>query len=177
MLSVVLSGGDDRIAERQLKSDDGRRQFMAWLFRIADVDHTEKVTAAGLLPVIQAIQRDGVHLDEFPHPDPQHCVEDILQHLDVSGRGYLDRDAFSILEDIIIKHYHKKSQEWTLRTISLSLSLSLFLSFSLSLSLSLSLFLPCCHIFCSVVFLTSDRTIRRRAEVGAGSSGCCSLGC
>jgi hypothetical protein len=101
-----------RFVERHFKTEEGRRHFMTWLFRLADVDQTEQVTATGLHSVIQAIHRDGIHLDEFPHSDPQNCVSDILQHFDVSNRGYLDRDDFFLLADIIVQHYNKKSQEW-----------------------------------------------------------------
>ena len=105
--------------ERQFKSDEGRRHFATWLFRLADEDQNEKITASGLHSLIEAIQRDEVILDDFPHPNTNQCVTDILHHLDVSDRGYLDRDEFSILADMIIQHYKKKSQEWHVGTQNL----------------------------------------------------------
>lgn len=100
---------------RSLKAKQGREKFMNWLFKLADVDKNESVSVEELGLVLKAIAHDQIsaaHLtyegDGEEQPDTPFLSDSIMAEYDTGGTGYLTKEEFMVLADLIVRTYSKE---------------------------------------------------------------------
>eukprot|EP01117_Protostelium_nocturnum_P013427 TRINITY_DN5007_c0_g1_i1.p1 TRINITY_DN5007_c0_g1~~TRINITY_DN5007_c0_g1_i1.p1 ORF type:complete len:859 (-),score=265.14 TRINITY_DN5007_c0_g1_i1:108-2684(-) len=99
--------------ENLIKKREGRRQFLKWLFHLTDYDHNNTVTAEELGNILDAVSEDGImpedlSFDQLPQKEgevPHSAAMQILQQYDTGHYGFLTRDEFMVLADLILKNY------------------------------------------------------------------------
>jgi hypothetical protein len=101
-----------KFIERNFRNEDGRKKFAIWLFRLAEVEQNDRVSLQELQHIVEAIGRDGIQLDEFCVSDESRVASCIMDCLDFGKQGYLTKEEFLILADLIVLHYVKKAHEW-----------------------------------------------------------------
>lgn len=100
---------------RSLKAKQGREKFMNWLFKLADVDKNESVSVEELGLILKAIARDQIsaaHLtyegDGEEQPNTPFLSDSIMAEYDTGGTGYLTKEEFMVLADLIVRTYSKE---------------------------------------------------------------------
>lgn len=97
---------------RSLQDNTGREAFKSWLFRLADVDHSQTVTMEQLELVLKAVTAD--HIDtcdlafEGDKDDPQFVARQIMAEYDTGQTGFLSEEEFMVLADLIVSNYERK---------------------------------------------------------------------
>jgi Ca2+-binding EF-hand superfamily protein len=109
---------------RKLKGAKGREEFMHWLFRLADVERTERISYDDLCLVLKAIARDQINArnlayetddddnlgDLLTEEDVPTLSQKIMHEYDTGKTGYLTKDEFMVLADLIVRNYESFSQ-------------------------------------------------------------------
>ena len=78
-----------KFAEKLFRTEGGKQEFMNWLFRLTDTDHTGGINVTELKWLLDAVRSDGIQPQEF------HCstrkkeatVEKILTQYDTDTQG------------------------------------------------------------------------------------------
>lgn len=100
-----------------IKGEEGRQRFISWLFQLADYDHNNEVSADELKLVLEALAKDGImpeNLSFTSQSNPSSetndskksdAVQKILKEYDTGQSGFLTRDEFFVLADLILRNY------------------------------------------------------------------------
>lgn len=103
-----------RYVERRLKSADERKKFMNWLFLLADVDRSGTISISELKLLMDAIAYDGIRLEQFNCSEQKTAaIDKIMEQYDTESLGFLSKEEFLTLADIIVRLYCKKASERT----------------------------------------------------------------
>ena len=101
-----------RYVERRLKSPEEKKKFMNWLFLLADVDRTNTISLTKLKRLMDAVAYDNIRLEEFNCSEQKTAViEKIMEQYDTESLGFLSKEEFLTLADIIVRLYCKKASE------------------------------------------------------------------
>jgi Ca2+-binding EF-hand superfamily protein len=99
--------------EDLMRKREGRTQFLKWLFHLTDTDHNETIGTAELGNILDAVSEDGImpedlSFDQLPESGdhtPHNAAKNILDQYDTGHYGFLTRDEFMVLADLILKNY------------------------------------------------------------------------
>lgn len=92
-------------AQGRMRSPDQTR-FLDWLFRLSDVHGANRVGAEELRVLVSAMQRDGVDISRLNF-EGRRDLQDILREYDQHRQGYLTRDDFMVLGDLVLGEYSR----------------------------------------------------------------------
>lgn len=102
--------------KRHLSEKKGKEQFLNWLFKVADWKHDGRITMEELDLILRAVQQDGIDLHDLLFDnDEQSKTMSLAQHVmseyDFSHEGFLTKDEFMTLGEIILNHYELSQQQ------------------------------------------------------------------
>eukprot|EP00741_Cyanophora_paradoxa_P008532 tig00001339_g8257.t1 len=114
----------------QLRGREGRERYMNWLFRLADTHRSEAISMDELELFLQAVARDGVHLEDILFEESSEVrtlcaalrdgarsptsalragtsqvAHKIMEEYNTNHNGQLSKDEFLVLADLIVKEY------------------------------------------------------------------------
>ena len=79
-----------RAVEKIFRTEDGRKRFMNWLFKLADTTHSGKITVQELGCLLDAIGNDGIRPDEFSCSNQKNTpMETIMAQFDTDSMGLI----------------------------------------------------------------------------------------
>lgn len=90
-----------------LHTEGSRENFMAWLWKLADFNHSSVVTLEELRVFLSAVGEDGIDLEElaFYREGGVPLEECIINEFDTTHSGMLSRDEFMVLADLVTREY------------------------------------------------------------------------
>jgi hypothetical protein len=78
-----------RFVERKLRTEEERKKFMEWLFRLADIDHSNTISVEELQRLLYVVGCDGIRPDEFDYSEKKSStVEKIMEQFDTGSTGF-----------------------------------------------------------------------------------------
>lgn len=108
-----------RLVKKILSDEEDQQRFLVWLFRFADTEHKEVISVAQLSKLLKVLAKDGINVAnlsyddsaptaEHPEDDPTYA-QHLLEEYDIGHTGYLTRDEFLKLGDLILRQYAQES--------------------------------------------------------------------
>lgn len=92
--------------DRELWNDRaGRQKFLEWLFRLTDTHDCQMVSREELSIVLDIVRHDGIDLSTLAF-DGDGSVDSILNEYDHENLGYLRKDEFFELGDLVFRQYY-----------------------------------------------------------------------
>lgn len=88
--------------EKTIESEEGRLNFLSWLFKVTDYDKTGKLTVDKLVILIRALRLDGINPEDLTYDN------DIKQNIKDLSEDYQD---FAISEQLI-SEYSNNDVDW-----------------------------------------------------------------
>eukprot|EP01087_Luapelamoeba_hula_P023610 TRINITY_DN870_c0_g3_i1.p1 TRINITY_DN870_c0_g3~~TRINITY_DN870_c0_g3_i1.p1 ORF type:complete len:633 (-),score=116.84 TRINITY_DN870_c0_g3_i1:717-2615(-) len=114
---TVVSSCDEtkRFLANILRRSEGRKRYMTWLFRLADVDGDGDLEAEELELILKALEHDGIETKTLSfHPadgSTTTLAQKLLEEYNVGKTGFLTKEEFMSLADLILRHYEARSQK------------------------------------------------------------------
>jgi len=102
--------------DENIHSTNGKKSFISWLFKMADTDSISTLSENELVPLLQALRKDGISpeclvydADKCKHDDAR-LAREIMKEYDTGRLGYLTQHEFEIIGDLIVKNYELRAQ-------------------------------------------------------------------
>eukprot|EP00727_Mastigamoeba_balamuthi_P005729 m51a1_g1776 putative protein kinase domain containing protein (2257) ;mRNA; f:327631-336212 len=111
-LVEMLSAEVNQFIGKVLQLPESRDQFITWLFKLADTDNSSQIKEDQLQLLLQALESDGITADSLTcEADKSTTSKKILDEYDPSHTGFLSKEAFMALADVILKSYALRSAD------------------------------------------------------------------
>ncbi|XP_049848742.1 uncharacterized protein LOC126316688 [Schistocerca gregaria] len=110
-----------------VRNPEGRNKFLNWLFRLADLDNTNRVSVTELAVMIQALRHDGINPEDLIYDSGSFLdaasareglenydmilASQLLQEYDVDSKGYLTPREFHVLASLIVRNYESRNED------------------------------------------------------------------
>lgn len=109
-LQVLLSEEAKAFLINLLRRSEGRKRYMDWLFRLADVDKDGDIEVEELNLILKALEKDGIRISDLSYEkciDPTKVGQRLLEEYATNKSGTLTREEFMVLADLIMRHYEE----------------------------------------------------------------------
>ena len=100
--------------EHSLRKVEGREMFMNWLFKLVDIDKNNQVQLDELELFLRALARDQIDTAELSYDQEKITpllLQSIMGEYDIGKTGYLTKEEFMVLADLIIRNYDNLVEE------------------------------------------------------------------
>lgn len=100
--------------EESLSEMEGRQKFMDWLFKLTDVDKSDRVSADELDFLLRALAKDSINTAELSYDEQQITpllLQSIMCEYDFGKTGYLSKEEFMVLAELIVRNYDSLKNE------------------------------------------------------------------
>ena len=94
--------------EQSFRKSEGKKKFMDWLFKLADVDKSHRISSEELELILRALAKDHINTAQLSY-DEEHItpllIQSIMGEYDIGKTGYLSKEEFMVLADLIVRNY------------------------------------------------------------------------
>jgi serine/threonine protein kinase/Ca2+-binding EF-hand superfamily protein len=103
--------------DQMIKTEQGRKKFANWLFKLADTDENNMISEKELTLVLKALRADGIHTENLAF-DNEQCKEGedekiakkLLEEFGKERTGFITQGEFELLAELILKNYELQSE-------------------------------------------------------------------